>query len=76
MYIKYIMAYTRRRRTSKNKMHNSRSNRSNAGSKNRSKNSWPMFVKKVYHEEHKKNKNFTFKEALQMASELKKQGKM
>ncbi len=44
--------------------------------KNKNKNSWPMFVKKVYHEEHKKNKNYTFKEALKKASLLKKQGKM
>ena len=44
--------------------------------KNKNKNSWPMFVKKVYHEEHKKNKNYTFKEALKKASALKKQGKM
>ena len=43
------MAYTKRRRTSKNKMRKSRSNRSN--NKNKSKNSWPMFVKKVYHED-------------------------
>ena len=63
------MAFTKRRRTSNRK---SRSNRS----KNKSKNSWPMFVKKVYHEEHKKNKNFTFKEALMKASLLKKQGRM
>ncbi len=70
------MAYTKRRRSSNNKMRKSRSNRSKSSSKNKSKNSWPMFVKKVYHEEHRKNKNFTFKEALQMASELKKQGKM
>lgn len=67
------MAYTRRRRTSNRK---SRSNRSKGGNKNKSKNSWPMFVKKVYHEEHKKNKNFTFKEALMKASQLKKQGRM
>lgn len=63
------MAKTMRRRSSKG----TRKAKSN---KNKSKNSWPMFVKKVYHEEHKKNKNYTFKEALKKASLLKKQGKM
>ena len=42
------MAKTMRRRSSKG----TRKAKSN---KNKSKNSWPMFVKKVYHEEHKKN---------------------
>lgn len=46
------------------------------GNKNKTKKPWPMFVKKVYHEEHRKNKNFTFKQALKKASALKKQGKM
>lgn len=63
------MAKTMRRRSSKG-------TRKARSSKNKSKNSWPMFVKKVYHEEHKKNKNYTFKEALKKASALKKQGKM
>ena len=53
---------------------NFRGTKKNRGKKN--KNPWPMFVKKVYHEEHKKNKNYTFKEALKKASLLKKQGKM
>tara|TARA_B100000424_G_scaffold259612_1_gene242651 strand:- start:820 stop:1014 length:195 start_codon:yes stop_codon:yes gene_type:complete len=63
------MAKTMRRRSSKG-------TRKAKRNKNKNKNSWPMFVKKVYHEEHKKNKNYTFKEALKKASLLKKQGKM
>ena len=63
------MAKTMRRRSSKG-------TRKAKRNKNKNKNSWPMFVKKVYHEEHKKNKNYTFKEALKKASALKKQGKM
>ena len=54
----------------------SKNNKRPKGNKNKTKKSWPMFVKKVYHEEHKKNKNYTFKEALKKASALKKQGKM
>ena len=35
------------------------------------KNSWIQFVKKVYNEEKKKNKNFTYKEAMQKAASMK-----
>lgn len=35
-----------------------------------------MFVKKVYHDGHSKNKNYSFKQALMDASKMKKQGKM
>lgn len=37
---------------------------------------WNDFVKKIYHENHSKNKEYSFKNALSDASELKKQGKM
>jgi len=32
---------------------------------------WNMFVKKIYHEGHRKNKNYTFKQALKDASKRK-----
>jgi len=32
---------------------------------------WNMFVKKVYHEGHNKNKNYSFKQALKDASRRK-----
>jgi hypothetical protein len=32
---------------------------------------WNMFVKKIYHEEHKKNSNYSFKQALSDASKRK-----
>jgi hypothetical protein len=35
---------------------------------------WNKFVKKVYTEEHRKNKNFQFKDALKKASTMKKKG--
>ena len=35
---------------------------------------WNKFVSKVYAEQHKKNKNFQFKDALKMASAMKKKG--
>lgn len=39
-------------------------------------NKWSEFVKKVYHQGKKENKDFSFSEALQRASKLKKAGKM
>ena len=35
---------------------------------------WNKFVQKVYAEQHRKNKNFQFKDALKMASKMKKKG--
>lgn len=35
---------------------------------------WNKFVKKVYADEHRKNKNFQFKDALKKASTMKKKG--
>jgi hypothetical protein len=35
---------------------------------------WNKFVSKVYADQHKKNKNFQFKDALKMASTMKKKG--
>lgn len=35
---------------------------------------WNKFVQKVYTEQHRKNKNFQFKDALKMASAMKKKG--
>ncbi len=35
---------------------------------------WNKFVQKVYADQHRKNKNFQFKDALKMASEMKKKG--
>ena len=32
---------------------------------------WNMFVKKIYHEGHKKNSNYSFKQALSDASKRK-----
>jgi hypothetical protein len=32
---------------------------------------WNLFVKKIYHEGHGKNKNYTFKQALKDASKRK-----
>lgn len=38
---------------------------------------WNMFVKKIYHEGHSKNKQYSFKQALQDASRRKSEmGKM
>ena len=39
-------------------------------------NKWSEFVKKVYHKGKKENKDYSFSEALQEASRLKKAGKM
>ncbi len=39
-------------------------------------NKWSEFVKKVYHQGKKENKDYSFSEALQEASRLKKAGKM
>jgi hypothetical protein len=35
---------------------------------------WNKFTSKVYATEHRKNKNFKFKDALKMASAMKKKG--
>lgn len=35
---------------------------------------WNKFVQKVYADQHRKNKNFQFKDALKMASAMKKKG--
>lgn len=34
---------------------------------------WNLFVKKIYHEGHSKNKNYSFKQALKDASRRKKE---
>jgi len=39
-------------------------------------NKWSEFVKKVYHQGKKENKEYSFSEALKEASRLKKAGKM
>lgn len=39
-------------------------------------NKWSEFVKKVYHKGKKENKDYSFSDALQEASRLKKAGKM